>query len=192
MRAIGRREFIAGLGGAALWPLAGRAQQGDRVRRIGVLLALDETDPEARAQLSWFTHGLGELGWTDGRNLRTDVRWAGDNVARMQTFAKELVELQPDVILAYTTPATAALRRETRTIPIVFTVVGDPVGSGFVAGPPRPGGNITGLITQEATMGDLPVQQSTRFEFVINLKTAKASGISFPPTLLALSDEVIE
>jgi putative ABC transport system substrate-binding protein len=116
-----RREFIAGLAGAA-WPLAARAQQGDRARRVGVLMVGDETDPEQKTYLSAFTQGLSELGWSDGRNLRVDVRRAGDNVARMRTSAKELVELQPDAILAYTTPATAALQRETRTIPIVFVV----------------------------------------------------------------------
>jgi ABC-type uncharacterized transport system substrate-binding protein len=147
-----RREFIAGLAGAVAWPMTARAQQRDRVRRIGVLLAFNETDPEAKGQLSGFTHGLSDLGWTEGRNLQTDVRWAGDDVNRMQTFARELVELQPNVILAYTTPATAALQRETQTIPIVFTVVGDPIGAGFVAGLPRPGGNITGFVTTEASM----------------------------------------
>ena len=101
-----RREFIALLGGAAAWPLAARAQQAERMRRIGVLMAFDENDPEAKACLSAFTQGLAELGWTDGRNLRMDVRWAAGNVDRMRMFAKELVDLQPDVILA-----TLELRR---------------------------------------------------------------------------------
>ena len=148
-----RREFIAGLGGAAAWPLAARAQQADRVRRIGVLMAFDENDPEAKAHLSAFTQGLAELGWTDGRNLRMDVRWAAGNVDRARMFAKELVDLQPDVILADTTPVTAALQRETRTIPIVFATVADPVGAGFVASLARPGGNITGFSNLEASMG---------------------------------------
>ena len=147
-----RREFIAGLGSAAAWPVAARAQPGDRVRRIGVLMALDEDDPEARALLSGFTQGLAELGWTEGRNLRMDVLLAGDNIDRMQVFAKELVARQPEMILAQGTPVTAALQRETRTIPIVFAVVGDPVGAGIVSGLSHPGANITGFISQEAEM----------------------------------------
>jgi ABC-type uncharacterized transport system substrate-binding protein len=148
-----RREFITLLGGAAAaWPLAARAQQPDRVRRIGVLLGLAEDDPEAKALLSEFTQGLSELGWVEGRNLRTDVRWAPGSTDLMHTFAKELVDLQPDVILANSTPVTAALKRETQTIPIVFTIVADPVGSGFVASLPRPGGNITGFSPLEASM----------------------------------------
>ena len=140
-----RREFLSVLGAAAAWPLAARAQQTDRVRRIGVLMGYDEADPEAKALLSEFTQGLSELGWTDGRNLRVDVRWAPGRTDLMHTFAKELVNLQPDVILADSTPVTAALKRETLTIPIVFAAVADPVGSGFVASLPRPGGNITGF-----------------------------------------------
>jgi len=147
-----RREFIAGLGSAAAWPVVARAQQGERVRRIGVLMGWDESDTEAKSRLSRFTQGLLELGWTDGRNLRMDIRWAGDNVDRMRIFAKELADLQPDVILAPGTSAAAAIQRETRTIPIVFANVGDPVGTGLVAGLPRPGGNITGFIPQEAAM----------------------------------------
>ena len=141
-----RREFITLLGGAAVaWPLAALAQQTDKVRRVGVLMGYGEADPEAKALLSEFTQGLSELGWTDGRNLRMDVRWAPGRTDLMHTFAKELVNLQPDVILADSTPVTAALKRETLTIPIVFAAVADPVGSGFVASLPRPGGNITGF-----------------------------------------------
>jgi putative tryptophan/tyrosine transport system substrate-binding protein len=151
---MNRREFIAGLGSVAVLPLAARAQQpSDRMRRIGVLINIDENDPEGKAMLSGLTQGLAELGWTDGRNLRMDVRWAAANVERMRMFAKELVDLQPDVFLANSTPWIAALQRETRTIPIVFVNVSDPVGSGFVAGLPRPGGNITGFIHLEGTMG---------------------------------------
>ncbi len=149
-----RRDFITLLGGAAVaWPLFARAQQPNRVRRIGVLMAYGETDAEAKVELSGFTQGLAELGWTDGRNVRIDVRWAAGKIERIQMFAKELVDLQPDAILAHGTPVTAALQRETRTIPIVFVTVSDPVGSGFVAGLPRPGGNITGFINLEAGMG---------------------------------------
>ncbi len=121
------------------------------MRRIGVLM-YDETDPQEQAYLAGFTQELLALGWTDGRNLRMDVRWASGDVDRMRTLAKELVDLQPDVILARGTPATAALQRETRTIPIVFVLVSDPVGSGFVASLPRPGGNITGFSDLEPSM----------------------------------------
>ena len=148
-----RREFITLLGGAAAaWPLAARAQQPDRMRRIGVLMGGGENDPEGKSYLAGFTQGLADFGWTDGRNLRMEVRWAAADVDRMRMFAKELVGLQPDVILSHTTLATAALQRETRTIPIVFASVGDPVGDGFVASLPRPGGNITGFGSTEASM----------------------------------------
>jgi putative ABC transport system substrate-binding protein len=145
-----RREFLAGLAGAAAtWPLAAWAQQPDRVRRIGVLMSFAE-DPETKAFLSVFIQRLAELGWTDGRNLRMDVRWAAANIDRARMYAKELVELQPEMILSQGTPMTAALQRETRTIPVVFMNVSDPVGERFVAGLPRPGGNITGFISTEA------------------------------------------
>jgi putative ABC transport system substrate-binding protein len=150
-----RRDFITVLGGAAAaWPLAARAQQAERVRRVGVLMPGDENDPVrgTKGWLSTFTRGLAELGWTDGRNLRMDVRWDGDNVDRTRTYAKELADLQPDVILAPATPQTAAFQQQTRTIPIVFVMVSDPIGSGFVASLPRPGGNITGFMLQEAGM----------------------------------------
>ena len=148
-----RRKFITFLGGAAVWPLAAHAQQGERVRRIGVLMAFDDNDSRAKVWLARFIQGLSELGWTAGRNLQMDVRWAGDDVERMRMFAKELVNLQPDVILAFGTPVTAALKRETRTIPIVFAIVSDPVGEGFVASLSRPGGNITGFHNSEASIG---------------------------------------
>ena len=150
-----RRAFISLIGGAAVaWPFAARAQQPERMRRIGVLMSVEENDPEGKTQLSQFTQGLAESGWTDGRNLRMEVRWGGGDVNRTRAFAKELVALQPDVILAQGTPGTAALQRETRTIPIVFVVVSDPVGPGFVAGLPRPGGNITGFINSESVIQD--------------------------------------
>jgi putative ABC transport system substrate-binding protein len=149
-----RRAFFTLLGGAAaMWPLAVSAQQAGRMRRIGVLMALEENDPEGKAQLSGFTQGLSELGWTNGSNLRIEVRWGGGDVNQIRTFAKELVAAQPDLILSQGTPVTAALQRETHTIPIVFVVVTDPVGEGFVEGLARPGGNITGFITSEAAMG---------------------------------------
>jgi putative ABC transport system substrate-binding protein len=120
-----RREFIAALGGAAAWPLAGWAQQGNRVRRIGVLVPYDENDPVGKTFVSAFTQALADLGWTDGRNVRMDLRWAGADINRIRALAQELVGLQPDIILASGTPAAVALQRETRTIPIVFAGTGD-------------------------------------------------------------------
>src|SRR6516162_4080318 len=118
-----RRTFIAGLGSAAAWPVVGRAQQGERVRRIGVLMAYDESDPEAKAHLSAFMQGLVELGWTNGHNIRMDIRWPAGNIDRVRKSAKELVDLQPDVILSEGTPATFALQRETRTVPVIFAAI---------------------------------------------------------------------
>ena len=143
---IRRREFITLLGGAAAWPLAARAQQGDRVRRIGVLIGdLTENDPIGIASVSAFTRALEQLGWTEGRNMRMDLRWAAADVELNAKFAKELVGFRPDVILSESTPGTAAVKRETSAIPIVFVGVADPVGIGFVDGLPRPGGNATGF-----------------------------------------------
>ena len=149
-----RREFIKVIAGsAAAWPLAVRAQQPvDRIRRIGVLIPFAESDAEAQTQVIAFREQLQRLGWTDGRNVRIDYRWAVGEVGLIRTFAKELVELQPDVILARATSVTAALLQETRTIPIVFVVVSDPVGEGFVASMARPGGNSTGFTNIEASL----------------------------------------
>jgi putative ABC transport system substrate-binding protein len=133
-----RREFIAALGGAAAWPLAARAQQGDRVRRIGVLMPFDENDPVTKRRVSAFIQALAGLGWTDRRNLRMDLRWWGDEINRIRALARELVSLQPDIILTNGTPATVAVQRETRTIPIVFANVSDPVASGIVERLDRP------------------------------------------------------
>jgi putative ABC transport system substrate-binding protein len=140
-----RREFITLVGGAAAWPLAARAQQGDRVRRIGVLMPLDENDPEGKRRYSALTQALASLGWTDGRNMRMDLRWFGDDASRIRALAQELVGLQPDIIATVGTPATAALQRETGTIPIVFANLGDPVASGIVPRLNQPGGNVTGF-----------------------------------------------
>ena len=140
-----RREFITLLGGAAAWPLAARALQGDRVRRMGVLIGADENDPEEKRRLSAFTQALAGLGWTDGRNVRIDLRWYGEDNDRIRALALELVGLHPDIILTWGTPATVALQRETRTIPIVFVNVGDPVVSRIVPGLNQPGGNVTGF-----------------------------------------------
>src|SRR6516165_11735145 len=153
---IGRREFITLLGGAAAaWPLAARAQQGERVRRIGVLWTTDENDPdpEAKRRRSAFTQAVAGLGWTDGRSARVDFRWAGADINRIPSLAHELVGLKPDIIVTGGTPTTVAVQRETRTIPIVFVNVSDPVASGIVARLDRPGGNVTGFAILEASLG---------------------------------------
>jgi len=149
---VKRRTFIAGLGSAAAWPAVARAQQGNRVRRIGVLMWGDENDVW-KTFVSAFIQTLADFGWTDGRNVRMDLRWYGDDINRIPMLARELVGLRPDIILAGSTPATAAVQRETQTIPIVFAGVADPVASGFVAKLNQPGGNITGFALFEATLG---------------------------------------
>src|SRR6266478_6594390 len=146
-----RRDFIALLGGAtAALPLAARAQQG-AIRRIGVLMGFAESDHGAQSGVAGFREELEKLGWVDGRNVEIDTRWA--TAGSMQAFAKELVALQPDLILTSSTPATAAMLQQTRTIPIIFVWVADPVGSGFVASLPRPGGNVTGFTPIEGSLG---------------------------------------
>jgi putative ABC transport system substrate-binding protein len=148
-----RRTFIAGLGSAAAWPVVARAQQGDRVRRIGVLIPQDENDPDQKRRYFAFTHALADLGWTDGRNVRIDPRWASGDIDQMRALAHELVSLQPDIIVAGAASATAALQRETRTIPIVFTSAVDPVARGIVPRLDRPSANVTGFATDEASLG---------------------------------------
>jgi putative ABC transport system substrate-binding protein len=187
-----RREFIAGLGGAAAWPLVARAQQGGRVRRIGVLMGFDENDPEAKGWLSGFMQGLAGLGWIDGHNVRVNVRWATGDFDRIRMFAKELLDLQPDVILASSTPVTAALQRETRTIPIVFVTVADPIGSGFVASLARPGGNLTGFINLEASIAGKLLELLTviapgvkRVANIFNPDTAPSGGLYYLPAFEA-------
>jgi putative ABC transport system substrate-binding protein len=139
-----RREFIAGLGGAAVWPVAARGQQPNRVRRVGFLHALADNDPVAQARVAMLREGLARLGWTE-RNVRIEERFAGGDAAQMQAYAGELVGSAPNVIVTSSTPALAALKQATRTIPIVFSGVSDPAGQGFVASLARPGGNITGF-----------------------------------------------
>jgi putative ABC transport system substrate-binding protein len=149
-----RREFITLLGGAAAtWPLAARAQQGERMRSIGMLMNLAADDPEGQARFAAFLQGLRELGWTDGRNMRIDARWAAANADRFRAYAAELVALAPDVILAATTPGVTALQQGTRTVPIVFVSVVDPVGAGFISNLARPGGNTTGFALYEYGIG---------------------------------------
>ena len=176
-----RRDFIKAIAGSATaWPLAARAQQDQRVRRIGVLLGdFPENAPEAQAVVAAFREGLQKLGWTEDRNIRIDTRWAAADIEAMQRFAKELVGSQPELIFSTNTPATATLLQQTRTIPIVFVQVTDPVGSGFVASIPRPGGNVTGFITMAPTMAGKWVEmlkeiapQVKRAAFLFNPATA--------------------
>jgi putative ABC transport system substrate-binding protein len=149
-----RREFITLIGGAAAcWPLAARAQQPERMRRIGALIGFAENDPEQRARNTAFLNRLEELGWKDGRNLRIDYRFSEGDPERMRAHARELVALSPDLILVQTNPALTALRQTTSTVPCVFVQVSDPVGSGFVKSLARPGGNLTGFTNFEPEMG---------------------------------------
>jgi putative tryptophan/tyrosine transport system substrate-binding protein len=143
---IGRRKFLATLGGAAAaWPLAARAQQSERMRRIGVLMNLSENDPEAQGLVAAFRKGLAQLGWIDGRNVRIDYRWSAGDLDHIRRYAAELVALPSEVILAYGGSTVGPLQQVTRTVPIVFVEVIDPVGAGFVMGLARPGGNTTGF-----------------------------------------------
>ena len=149
-----RREFITLLGGAAAaWPVWAQAQQAERVRRIGMLLAYDENDPLAKPLVSAFIQSLADLGWADGRNVRMELRYGGVDINRIRALAQELVGLQPDILLANSTLATVALQRETRTIPIVFAGVSDPVAQRIVARLDHPSGNITGFAWGEASLG---------------------------------------
>jgi len=150
---VRRREFITLLGGAAALPLAARAQQVERARRIGMLMYGDENDYDRKARLSAFMQSLAQSGWADSRNLLVDVRWTAANLDLVRRHAKELVALKPDVLVATSTSVTAAFQHETRAIPIVFVGLSDPVGAGFVANLARPGGSLTGFINIEAGMG---------------------------------------
>jgi ABC-type uncharacterized transport system substrate-binding protein len=148
-----RREFITLLGGAAAWPLAARAQHGERMRRIGVLLPFSADDAESQVRMGAFLQTLALSGWTIGRNLRIDIRWAGINADDIRKHAAELAALTPDVILAHGASTVRPLQQATRSVPIVFPVVGDPVGAGIVGSLARPGGNITGFMISEYSMG---------------------------------------
>jgi len=147
-----RREFMALLGGAAACPLTARAQQGERVRRVAMLVGQAEADPDMQARLDAFRQALQGLGWIEGRNVHIDYRFADGHEDRFQPLAKELVALKPELIFAQSTPAAAAVQRESRTLPIVFVNVSDPIGSGFVASLARPGGNLTGVLQYEASI----------------------------------------
>src|SRR5208282_1962589 len=149
-QSLGRRAFITGLGGEAIGPLAGHAQQPERIRRLGVLMGFSENDPFAQRIESGFANALAGSGWVEGKNIRIDYRFAAGNATLYKTYAAELVGLAPDAILASPAPAVAALRQQTGTIPIVFVFVPDPVGLGFVQSLARPGGNITGFSSYDA------------------------------------------
>ena len=150
---MNRRQMIAALGGAAAWPLAAHAQQAERMRRIGVLLPATADDPEFQARVAAFVQGLQQLGWTEGRNVRIDIRWGAGDAERIRRYAAELVALAPDVILAAGGATVGPLFQATRTVPIVFTLTPDPVGAGFVDSLARPGGNVTGFTNFEFGIG---------------------------------------
>jgi putative tryptophan/tyrosine transport system substrate-binding protein len=180
---IGRRAFMAALGGATAWPLVARAQPA-AVHRVGVLINLSENDLEAKRLVKAFQDQLERLGWADGRNLRIDYRWTGGDVGRIGDFAKELVALLPDVVVGYATPSVVALQQETRSIPIVFLSVTDPVGQGLVASLPHPGGNITGFAVFEFSLGAKwmeALKQATpglgRVTTIFNPKTAPYNSL---------------
>ena len=192
-----RREFITLLGCAVVWPLAVRAQQPERVRRIGVIIEFDENDLEAKAYPSGLTRGLAQLGWIDGRNVRIDIRWAAGSVERMQMFAKELVDLRSDVIVTSSTPVTAMVQRETQTIPIVFVTVSDPIRAGFVASLPHPGGNLTGFTNLEISIAGKCLEllmaiapTIKRVAAIFNPDTAPGGGSLFLPSFKAAAQSL--
>jgi putative tryptophan/tyrosine transport system substrate-binding protein len=181
-----RREFIMLLGGAAAWPRTLIAQGTDRARRIGVLMELAASDPQARSNVAAFQQGLYKLGWSKGGNLAIDYRWAPDDAVLVWKFAKELVELRPDVIVAHSSPVVATLLGQTRNIPIVFVSISDPIGEGFVASFARPGGNVTGFTNFDSSMTGKWVEllkeiapQITRIVFLFNPQAAAGGGSYF-------------
>jgi putative ABC transport system substrate-binding protein len=172
-----RREFIAAVGGAAMaWPLAVRAQQSGPMRRIGLLMGSAEGDPNGERGLTAFRDRLQQAGWTEGRNIRLDVRWAGSDVGRIQVLAKELIDLKPDLLVAHSTAVAVELQRQTKSVPIVFFFVSDPVGSGVVASLPRPGGNATGFINIEASLGGKWIELLKEI-----MPSLKRAGLMFNP-----------
>jgi putative ABC transport system substrate-binding protein len=194
-----RREFITLLGGAAVWPLAARAQQPDQMPLIGVLMPYAENDPETSPRVVALRRGLQQLGWTEGRNVRLEHRWSASDADFMRKLARELVDLGPHAILTDTTPVTAAVLRETRTIPVIFVQVTDPVGSGYVTSFPRPGGNATGFSTNPLTISSKwlellmeVVPRTVRVMFLFNPPTAPYAQRFFEPFKAAASSIGVE
>ena len=187
-----RREFITLLGGAVTWPLAARAQQPESMRRIGVMMGLREDDRLGQQQAQALRTGLQELGWTDARNIRIDFHWGLGEPGRAQSVAKELVALQPDLIVSHSVLVSIVVFRTTKTIPIVFVNVADPIGSGLVSSYSRPGGNITGFTNFEPTMGGKWVEvlkdldsRVRRVAILFNPETAAGGGEYFLPSFRA-------
>jgi len=179
-----RREFIAGLGGATAWPLVGRAQQpAKRMRRVGALIGFAENDPATQRRVAAFRKGLTDLGWALDRDVTIDFRYGAGDPDRIRDLAKELVGLNPDVILSNSTSATAAVQHETRSIPVVFVTVSDPVGSGFVASLPRPGGNITGFVNIEASIAGKWIELLKEIA-----PRTKRAGLMFNPAIATYSE----
>src|SRR5262249_11634166 len=191
---IRRREFITLLGGAAVWPLAARAQQPERMRRVGVLMNANADEPEAKARLEAFLQGLRELGWTVGRNLRIDYRWSVGDSLRLNKDAMELLALDPEVVLAGVGATTPALRNATRTVPVVFASVIDPVGAGHVDSLARPGGNMTGFIQFEYSLSgkwlELLKEVAPRVTRVAILREPGAAGIGQWAILQAVANSL--
>jgi putative ABC transport system substrate-binding protein len=181
-----RREFITLLGGAAVWPLAARAQVGERMRRIGLMMGSAETDLEAQQRVKVFQHALNGLGWIEGRNVRIEYRWTAANPDRTQAYAAELVGMTPDLIVAHSTPVVKTLQQLTRAIPIIFVSVSDPIGDGIAASLPDPGGNITGFTNIEGPISSKWLEllkeiapHVTRIGFMYNPATAPGRGSYF-------------
>jgi putative ABC transport system substrate-binding protein len=196
---VTRRNFITLLGGAAAWPLVARAQQPEGMRRIGVLMGFAESDPAAQSWLAEFRGGLAKRGWTEGSNLRIELRWGAGDGERIRRLAKELVDLQPVSIFGQTTPVIDALARETRTIPIVFAAVADPIGSGFAASFAHPGGNITGFTSVDPALGGKWVEllkeiapRTVRMALLFNSATAAAPQFFIPSIQAAASSFAVE
>ena len=194
-----RREFISLIGGVAAWPLAAHAQQPDRMRLIGVLMGYAESDLTAQSWLATFRAALAKLGWTKGSNLRIELRWSAADPDKIRTFAKELVDLRPDVIFGESTPVIAAFARETRTIPIVFTFVTDPIGAGFAANLAHPGGNITGFTVNDPALGGKWVEllkeiapRTVRVALLFNPVTAVPLQFFMPSIQAAASSFAVE
>jgi putative tryptophan/tyrosine transport system substrate-binding protein len=194
-----RRDFIARIAGLATWPLAARAQQPDWVRHVGVLMAYAESDSAAQSWLAAFRGALAKMGWTEGSNLRIELRWGTGNADKIRTLAKELVDLRPDAILSQTTSATGALAHETRTIPIVFVNVADPIASGFAASLARPGGNVTGFALFESTVGGKWMgllkeiaPRTVRVALLFNPATAVLPQIYIPSIQAAASSYAVQ